>query len=167
MAAEVEDTAPSLSSMGTPAEVEQLRAYLFRTAPVLLEEDVLPDTKSLTNQLKTAEGLLKKFIEDPLERALFVMKTLPPEEAEGEGAESSGFQSNYEIKLGLNYRQNRNIGIAFIKRGPIMEAEKSIRAQLRIINFSEDSPFETLHSYVKDAVTPYFNSFIMATHKTG
>ncbi len=167
MAAEVEEAAPSLSSMGSPAEVEQLRAYLHRTAPVLLEEDVLPDTQSLTNQLKTSESLLKKFIEDPLERALFVMKTLPPEEVEGEGAETSGFQSSYEIKLGLNYRQTRNIGIAFIKRGPIMEAEKSIRAQLRMINFSEDSPFETLHSYVKDAVTPYFNSFIMATHKTG
>lgn len=167
MATEVEEAAPSLSSVGTPAEVEQLRAYLLRTAPVLLEEDVLPDTKSLTKQLKTGESLLKKFIEDPLERALFVMKTIPPEEAEGEGSESSTFQSSYEIKLGLNYRPSRSIGIAFIKRGPILEAEKSVRSQLRIINFSEDSPFETLHSYVKDAVTPYFNSFIMATNKTG
>ena len=167
MAAEVEETGPSLSSMGPPAEVEQLRAYLLRTAPVLLEEDVLPDTGSLQNLLKTSEGKLKKFIEDPLERALFVVKTLPPEEAEGEGAETSSFQSVYDIRLGLSYRQARNIGIAFIKRGPIMEAEKSVRDQLRLINFSEDSPFETLHSYVKDAVTPYFNSFIVATNKTG
>ena len=167
MAAEVEEAAPSLSSMGPPAEVEQLRAYLLRTVPVLLEEDVLPDTGSLEGQLKSSDSQLKKFIEDPLERALFVLKTLPPEETEGEGAETSSFQSAYDVKLGLNYRPSRNIGVAFLKRGPIMEADKSVRAQLRLINFSDDSPFETLHSYVKDAVTPYFNSFIVATNKTG
>lgn len=168
MAAEVEEGASGLSgSMGPPAEVEQLRAYLLRIAPVLLEEDVLPDVDSLQAQLQTSESKLKKFIEDPQERALFVVKTVPPEEGEGEGSEQSSFQSSYDIRLGLNYGQSRSIGIAFIKRGPIVEAEKSVRSQLRFINFSEDSPFETLHSYVKDAVTPYFNSFILATKKSG
>lgn len=166
MAAEVEEAASAMGgSLGPPAEVEQLKSYLLRTAPVLLEEDVLPDTDAFKDQLKSSENKLKKFIEDPQERALFVVKTVPPEEGEGEGAEA--FRSAYDVRLGLNYRQNRCIGVAFIKRGPIMEAEKSVRAQLRLINFSEDSPFETLHSYVKDAVTPYFNSFIVATKKTG
>lgn len=167
MAAEVEEATSSSMSMGPPAEVEQLRAYLLRTAPVLLEEDVLPDTELLHSQLKSSESKLKKFIEDPQERALFVVKTVPPEEGEGEGIEGSSFQSSYDVRLGLDYRQTCSIGIAFIKRGAIMEAEKSVRSQLRLINFSEDSPFETLHSYVKDAMTPYFNSFITATKKTG
>lgn len=168
MASELAEESSGLGgSLGPPAEVEQLRAYLLRTAPVLLEEDVLPEMDSLQNQLKSNESKLKKFIEDPQERALFVVRTLPPEEAEGEGGEASGFKATYDVHLGLNYRQTRSIGIAFIKRGPIMEADKSVRSQLRLINFSEDSPFETLHSYVKDAVTPYFNSFIVASKKTG
>ena len=166
MAAEV-DEAPSISSMGPPAEVEQLRAYVLRTVPVLLEEDVLPKMEPLESQLKSSESKVKKFIEDPQERALFVSKTLPPEGVEGEGSEASDFQSSYDVRLGLNYRPSRCIGVAFIKRGTIVEADKSIHSQLRIINFSDDSPFETLHSYVKDAVTPFFNSFITATKKTG
>ncbi len=166
MAAEL-DEPPGMTSMGHPAEVEQLRAYLLRTAPVLLEEDVLPDVDSLKTQLKSSESKLKKFIEDPQERALFVVKSLPPEGVEGEGMETGDFQSMYDVRLGLNYRPSKCAGIGFIKRGAIMEAEKSVRAQLRIMNFSEDSPFETLHAYIKDAVTPYFNSFITATKKTG
>lgn len=167
MAAEQEEAGPALSSMGPPAEVEQLRAYLLRTAPVLLEEDVLPDVESLQTQLKTSEAKLKKFIEDPQERALFVVKTIPLEEGEGEGADLSSFQSTYDVRLGLNYRPSRCIGVAFIKRSAVMEADKSIRSQLRLMNFTEDSPFETLHAYVKDAMTPYFNSFVLATKKTG
>lgn len=164
MAAEVEETVPAMSSMGPPAEVEQLRAYLLRTAPVLLEEDVLPDVESLQKQLKSSEAKLKKFIEDPQERALFIVKTIPLEEGEREG---TAFQSTYDVRLGLNYHPSRCIGVAFIKRSAVMEADKSIRSQLRLMNFSEDSPFETLHAYVKDAMTPYFNSFVLATKKTG
>ena len=169
MATELEDSGPAMSSVGPPAEVEQLRAYLLRTAPVLLEEDVLPDVESLQNQLKTSEAKLKKFIEDPQERALFVVKTIPLEEGEGEGTEASTFKPTYDLRLGLQYLPSplRCIGVAFIKRTPVMEADKSIRSQLRLMNFTEDSPFETLHAYVKDAMTPYFNSFVLATKKTG
>ncbi len=172
MAAEPGSTAveggPSIS-MGPPAEVEQLRAYLLRITPVLLEEDVLPDVSSLEALLKSAEARLKSFIEDPQERALFVIRTIPPEaEEEGEagGGEASSFRHTYEIRLGLNYRPTRSIGVAFIKRAAILEGDKTIRSQLRVMNFSEDSPFETLHSFIRDAVTPYFNSYVTTTKKT-
>ena len=163
----VPEEAPSMS-MGPPAEVEQLRAYLLRVVPVLVEEDVLPDTSSLETLLKSSEPRLKAFIEDPQERAVFVLKTLPPEE-EGEavGGEPSSFRALYEIRLGLSYRPVRSVGIGFLKRGAILEADKSVRSQLRVINFTEDSPFETLHSYIRDAVTPYFNSYVDTAKKTG
>ena len=169
MAADPGDEGPSISSMGPPAEVEQLRAYILRVVPVLLEEDVLPDTSEFEALVKSSEGRLKKFIEDPQERALFVLRTVPPEggEEEGETTETSAFKPSYEIKSGLNYNVTRSIGVALIKRGAILEADKSVRSQLRVINFSDDSPFETLHSYVRDAVTPFFNSYIVATKTTG
>lgn len=160
---------PSAMTVGPPADVEQVRAFLLRVVPVMLEEDVLPDTSAVEGVLKSAEPRLKKFTEDPQERALLILRSLPPETEEEEGesgsTEASSFRPTYEVRLGLNYKQSRSIGVAFIKRGSILEADKSVRLQLRVINFSEDSPFETLHSYVRDAVTPYFNSYVQATKK--
>ncbi len=173
MAAEpgLED-APTMS-LGPPAEVEQLHAYLLRAVPVLLEEDVLPDTNNLEALLKSSTSKMKRFIEDPQEKTLFVLKTVPPEGGEDEtdddvttGTPTESFKPTYELLLGLNYTPTRSVGVGFIKRGHIIEADKSVRAQLRIMNFSEDSPFETLHSYIRDAVTPYFTSFITATKKS-
>eukprot|EP00731_Ephydatia_muelleri_P024350 Em0016g621a len=173
MAAEATDgLVPGLAEapLGQPASAEQLRAYLLRVVPTLLEEDVLPDTSALDSVLKAAEQQEKKFISDPQERALFVLRTLPPEEEEGDGAggDATPFKPSYMVDLGLNYYQSaRASGVAFLKRGAIVEAAKSIRIQLRVINVSEDSPFETLHSYIKDAVTPLFNSYVQTAKKSG
>jgi dynein heavy chain 1 len=169
-AASSSEEGPSAMAVGPPTDVEQVRAYMLRVLPVLLEEDVLPDMSTLESAVKAADSQLKKFAEDPQERALLVLRTLPPEteEEEGEGASTGGatsFRPAYEVQLGLNYKPTRCIGVAFIKRGAILEADKSVRLQLRVMNFSEDSPFETLHSYVRDAVTPYFNSYIQSTKK--
>ena len=162
------EVGPTLA-VGPPTDVEQVRAYLLRILPVLLEEDVLPEMSSLEAAVKSGESQLKKFAEDPQERAMLVLRTLPPEteeeEGEGSSAEATSFRPAYEVRLGLNYKPSRCIGVAFIKRGAILEADKSVRLQLRVMNFSEDSPFETLHSYVRDAVTPYFNSYVQATKK--
>ena len=43
MAAEAPSEMGSGLGASSPAEVEQLRAYLLRVVPALLEEDVLPD----------------------------------------------------------------------------------------------------------------------------
>ena len=168
MAAEAPSEIGSGLGASSPADVKQLRAYLLRVVPALLEEDVLTDLSVFEKLVKSSESRLKKFIEDPQERALFVIRTLPAEggEDEREAAEQADFKPSYDICVGLNYRPARSVGVAFIKRGTVLEAEKSIRSQLRVMNFSEDSPFETLHSYIRDAVTPYFNSFVTATKKT-
>lgn len=47
-----------------------------------------------------------------------------------------------------------------IKRAAVIEAEKSIHSQLRLINFSEGSPYETLHSFISKTLSPYFKSYV-------
>lgn len=65
-----------------------------------------------------------------------------------------------------------------IKRGAVIEADKSIRAQViqqhlsplshtkclssqvRMLNFSEGSPYEILHDYVSKSVAPFFKSYV-------
>lgn len=47
-----------------------------------------------------------------------------------------------------------------IKRGQVIEADKSIHSQLRLINFSDGSPYETLHAFVARTFAPYFKSYV-------
>ena len=55
--------------------------------------------------------------------------------------------------------------VVIIKRGPVVEADKTFSAQLRLMNLSDGSPYETLHSLVSNAVAPYFKSFLRVTGK--
>lgn len=50
--------------------------------------------------------------------------------------------------------------LACIKRGTVIEADKSIHSQLRLINFSDGSPYETLHAYISKSLAPYFKSYV-------
>lgn len=47
-----------------------------------------------------------------------------------------------------------------VKRGAVIEADKSIHSQLRLINFSEGSPYETLHAFISKTMAPYFKSYV-------
>lgn len=47
-----------------------------------------------------------------------------------------------------------------IKRGAVVEADKAIHSQLRLINFSEGSPYETLHAFISKTMAPYFKSYV-------
>lgn len=53
--------------------------------------------------------------------------------------------------------------MALIKRGTIVEADKSMNSQLRVINFSEGSPYETLHAFISKTMAPYFKSYVRET----
>lgn len=50
--------------------------------------------------------------------------------------------------------------VVFVKRGSVLEADKSLQSQLRVMNFSEGSPYETLHSFVSKSIAPYFKSYV-------
>ena len=47
-----------------------------------------------------------------------------------------------------------------LKRGAVLEADKSVFSQMRVTLLSEDSPYETLHAMVSGIVAPYFKSYI-------
>ena len=62
---------------------------------------------------------------------------------------------NYNIILNFYHHS-----IVCIKRGAVLEADKQIVSQIQLVNFSEGSPYETLHSFVSGAMAPYFKSYI-------
>lgn len=58
-----------------------------------------------------------------------------------------------------------SFSLILIKRAQVVEQDKSFPSQLRVMNFSDGSPYETLHSYVSNAVGPFFKSYIKETGK--
>ena len=59
----------------------------------------------------------------------------------------------------------RSCSLAFIKRTPVIDADKPVSSQLRVLTLSEDSPYETLHSFISNAVAPFFKSYIRESGK--
>lgn len=55
--------------------------------------------------------------------------------------------------------------LALIKRTGVIDADKPISTQVRVLTLSEDSPYETLHSFISNAVAPYFKSYIRESGK--
>ena len=55
--------------------------------------------------------------------------------------------------------------LAFIKRAPVIDADKPVSSQLRVLTLSEDTPYETLHSFISNAVAPFFKSYIRESGK--
>ena len=157
MAADVSQS--QTMGVGPPADVAQLRRYFSRVVPVLFDEE---DTTLFESALQKTEPRLKVFIEDSQEHVLTILRTLPPEEVVGEtgSPDIANFRATYSIFLGVQYRSSRCVGVVFIKRGTMIEADKSVQSQLRLMQVSEDSLYETLHAYVQNAVTPLFNSYI-------
>ena len=160
MAALAEEDNPPIPSVGKQAESSQLATYLLRVVPALLESDEdVPEVVTLQTVLKENDGKLKRFIEDGQEHTLSVFYTLPPEESD------TTFQSTFNVQLGVQYMPQRSVGVVFTKRAAIIEADKSMRLQLRFLTVSEDSPFETLHAYVQDAINPLFTSFVQQSRR--
>uniref|UniRef100_A0A2K6TE78 Cytoplasmic dynein 1 heavy chain 1 n=1 Tax=Saimiri boliviensis boliviensis TaxID=39432 RepID=A0A2K6TE78_SAIBB len=80
-----------------------------------------------------------------------------------EGEEEKEFIS-YNINIDIHYGVKSN-SLAFIKRTPVIDADKPVSSQLRVLTLSEDSPYETLHSFISNAVAPFFKSYIRESGK--
>ncbi len=80
-------------------------------------------------------------------------------ESGSDGDDNVVYSMSEEVRF-LNAKIN---SVVLIKKGMVLEAEKNISSQLRVMNLSDGSPYETLHSYVSAAVAPYFKSYVKET----
>jgi hypothetical protein len=70
----------------------------------------------------------------------------------------------YELNTQVSFRsQKSSCPVVLIKRGHVIEAEKSIAEQVRITSISDGNPYETLLSYMVGTITPYFKSYVRET----
>lgn len=152
------------------ADLEKVVNYIRSVSAGILDDDP-SGSPELDKALQHPANIefIKKFISDSQTRSMVVYRNIPKEE-EGDGEDASGsgqdVAAEYKVDLTVQFFSPKLVSVGFIKRGPVIEAEKKIGSQLRVLNLECSSPFETLHSYVSNAVAPFFKSYVKKSGKS-
>ncbi|CAO1413898.1 unnamed protein product [Diamesa tonsa] len=140
--------------------------YIRKAITILLFDD----SEELTS-LKLEEALdenranqecIKKFLSDPQVQTLYIQKCYTKEDESDQPQEGEEEKDvvQYYISNEVHFTNPRMASLVAVKRGAVIEADKSIHSQLRLINFSEGSPYETLHAFISKTLAPYFKSYV-------
>ncbi|XP_018494643.2 dynein heavy chain, cytoplasmic [Galendromus occidentalis] len=165
MATEVisEGTPPPEVSLAPTQEVtryiRKVVTALFDCEPASALEMALSDRNHLDS--------VQKFISDSQIRSLLVQSSSAKDEELDQPSSDVGMSSCedviYVISDEVHFANPKVNSLVMIKKGAVIEADKKIASQVRIMNLSDASPYETLHSYVAGAVAPYFKSYVRRT----
>jgi len=135
--------------------VTDLKDYISKLISLLLEasdEEIKANVNDENFNPKELEG----FIKDNMIQTLFITKEKIDDNEEG--------QFKYFMNFEINFSQLQVASIALIKRYPVLQKDRPIQTQLQIINLpghlDGGNPYETLHSYIHNAVSPYFNAYV-------
>ncbi|XP_055612109.1 dynein heavy chain, cytoplasmic isoform X2 [Uranotaenia lowii] len=137
--------------------------YIRKAVTILLpEEDIVPVPLNAALEDPSNQECIRKFLSDPQTQALYIQRSCfkddenePPTEGEEEKDDVT-----YYISNDVHFTSQRMASLVCIKRGAVIEAYKTIHSQVRLINFSEGSPYETLHSFISKTFAPYFKSYV-------
>lgn len=155
-----------LDAVVAVAEVSGVVSYVQRITHCMLEEEDEP-SQPLQTALKAQhhQETLRKFVADSQVRTILVQRCATKDEGE-DGAEGEEEKEVvYMITNGVHFTSVKMNSVLFIKRGGVIEADKSVCSQIRTLNLSEGSPYETLHAYIANAVAPYFKSYVKESGK--
>lgn len=163
------------------ADPAKLSEFLLKTVSCFLEESpegVTAMRKALDDPA-TREAI-KKYITDPQVHSLIVQKlsskgfsSLTDIESFSDEEEEGGDVSiSFSILIDVRFTSPKVqrwfhefsmfifYSVVFIKRGASVEADKNFSTQLRFLNFTDGSPYETLHSMISNAISPFYKSYI-------
>ena len=117
--------------------------------------------------------VLQHFIEDPQTPCLYISRTLTKEEdgVEDEAADKDADKEvqtlpPFSVTNQIEYHSPRLASVALLKKGSVIGAEKPVASQVHVVTFAAGAPYEVLHTYVHNAVLPYFNSAVTAQRQT-
>ncbi|XP_061071720.1 cytoplasmic dynein 1 heavy chain 1 isoform X1 [Conger conger] len=148
----------------TVADTSVLQKHIRKLVPLLLEDGgEAPASLETALEEKSAVEQMRKFLSDPQIHTILVERCTLKEDVGDEGEEEKECIS-YNISIDIHYGLKSN-SLAFIKRTVVIDADKPISTQVRVLTLSEDSPYETLHSFISNAVAPFFKSYIRESGK--
>ncbi|XP_063237430.1 dynein heavy chain, cytoplasmic isoform X2 [Bacillus rossius redtenbacheri] len=141
------------------AFISYLKKAVFIHLPE--EEDSSPALNNALNDRNNQE-CIQKFLSDPQTQSLFIQRNSSKDEDSDQAAESDEEKDSitYLISNEVHFTNPKMSSLVCTKRGAVVEADKSINSQVRLINFSEGSPYETLHAFVSKAIAPFFKSYV-------
>lgn len=145
-------------------EYSTFATFLKKAVTILLpeDEDVIPPALNAALNDRNNQDCVHKFLSDSQVSCLFVQRVSSKDDdgdQSGEGEEEKDAVS-YCISSEVHFTNPKMTSMVCVKRGAVIEADKSIHSQLRLINFSEGSPYETLHAFISKTMAPYFKSYV-------
>ncbi|CAH0551344.1 unnamed protein product [Brassicogethes aeneus] len=161
---EASETAPESQNVAI-VEINAFTNFILKAATVLLpEDDGQAEPTNLSSSLddKTNQEFIKKFLSDPQVQTLYIQRNSSKDDDNDQPPEGEEEKEpvTYYVCNEVHYSSSKMSSLVCIKRGAVVEADKSIRAQVRLLNFSDGSPYEILHSYVSKSVAPFFKSYV-------
>ncbi|RWS31185.1 Dynein heavy chain: cytoplasmic-like protein [Leptotrombidium deliense] len=158
------DSLPAQSEVSF-AEVSQVKDYIKKAISVLLEDDgkVHPSLELLLEDV-VIQDKIRKFITESQVKSVLIQRSSSKDEEE---VTEPGIESDdnivYTFKDEVQFGSAKRTSVAFIKKSLILEADKSMPHQIRVMIFNDSTPYETLHSYISNAIAPYFKSYVKET----
>ncbi|XP_065208173.1 dynein heavy chain, cytoplasmic isoform X2 [Planococcus citri] len=142
-------------------------SYLKKLITVLLQEEGEDLNTALNVAFEDRSTLecIKKFLSDSQVQSLFIQKGSNKDDEAEPGTENEEDKELITVLISnaVHFTNPKMSSMALIKRSTVVEADKSLNSQIRIINFSEGSPYETLHAFISKTMAPYFKSYVRET----
>ncbi|XP_058810234.1 dynein heavy chain, cytoplasmic isoform X2 [Phymastichus coffea] len=150
---------PSDSQSSNTIDFHHFVNYLQKSICVLHpEEEEVPSAFLQVLDDKIYQDCIRKFINDPQVWALCIQRISSKEYDSGE-TDDEKETDIYYLSNEISCTNPKMSSIVFTKRGIVIESDKSIHSQLRVVYFSDGSPYETLHAISK-TMAPYFKSYV-------
>nr|XP_018911901.1 PREDICTED: dynein heavy chain, cytoplasmic [Bemisia tabaci] len=145
-------------------EFNEFSQYFKKTVSVLLLEEngaYIPALNTAVEDKETQE-CIRKFLSDPQVATLSIQRSIIKDEDSEQAGETDEDRDKvtYHISNQVHFSSPKMASLVFVKRSSVIEADKSIQSQLRVISFNEGSPYETLHAFVSKTMAPYFKSYV-------
>jgi dynein heavy chain 1 len=138
--------------------------FITKAATVLLPEDNQWELTNLRAALddKGNQEAIRKFLSDSQVSTLYIQRNPSKDDDSDQPPEGEEEKEpvTFYVSNEVHYSNSKMSSLVCIKRGAVIEADKSIRAQVRLMNFSDGSPYEILHSYISKTVAPFFKSYV-------
>ncbi|XP_066588007.1 dynein heavy chain, cytoplasmic-like isoform X2 [Prorops nasuta] len=143
-------------------EYSQFANYLRKVVAILLPgEDTVPSDFNLALEDEKNQESIREFLSDSQISTLYIQRSSAKGDDSGEtDKENNNFV--YYISNEIHFTNPKMSFLVLTKSGTVVEADKSIHSQLRLVTFAGRSPYETLRA-ISNAMVLYFNSYVKAT----
>ena len=144
------------SSTGKEDAAPKVVSYLQSVGPVMMD---LPESEVKSLLAAPATALkIESFAND-------VVPVLVMTKAVGEEGEEV-HESDLQVSLEVSFTSQKRAGVVLIKKKPnaALNAERSVASQIQLVNLADQSPFDTVHSFLHNSFAPYLRSFMAKEH---